>query len=68
MAKTKGAQRRNAYVTVVAGVAVFMSLALNHVGVGFTGFVLYTVIGAVTANATRTLADIGFTKRADNEQ
>lgn len=67
MAKTKGAQRRNAYVTVVAGVLIIVFLTVTHAS-GW-GNTIFAIISSVCAgNATRTLADIGFTKRADNER
>lgn len=67
MAMTKGAQRRNSYVTFIAGVAFIVVLTLQGSN-GWVDSVLALFSGILAANALRTLADIGFTKRADNER
>lgn len=67
MSQTKGAQRRNAYVTVILDSTFLVLLDVTYPH-GWVTFVVGMIFAYCVVSGIRKLADIGFTSRADNEQ
>lgn len=64
---TKGAKRRNAYVSMFFSVTVIVTLLIVHPYGIWVGFIAFLAAWNIAAEA-HTLADLGFTSRADNEK